>query len=182
MWPLWREGAFHRLLSSLHRRINFKLDDTWHSITVLLRHNSITLSSSRSSSRAASRAGLRPASELDSVMEFDLYRWAAGARTLTLAPTLTVQNLMICSLVYNLQRLSPNFAIIATQKFLTFLLTITDKETAANTTPSSRSSGSNNFKPGTERLQALADISRSRYVVIATKPVHRLQIRQTVHN
>ena len=33
-----------------------------------------------------------------------------------------------------------------------------------------------------ERVQALADISRSRYVVIATKPVHRLQIRPIVHN
>jgi len=33
-----------------------------------------------------------------------------------------------------------------------------------------------------ERVQALADISRSRYVVIATKPVNRLQIRPIVHN
>jgi len=33
------------------------------------------------------------------------------------------------------------------------------------------------LKPGMERLQALADILRSRYVVIATKTVHRLQIR-----
>jgi len=33
------------------------------------------------------------------------------------------------------------------------------------------------------RVQALADISRSAlYVVIATKPVHRLQIRPIVHN
>ena len=40
----------------------------------------------------------------------------------------------------------------------------------------------NNFKPGIERVQALADISRSRYVVIATKHVHRLQIRPIVHN
>jgi len=38
------------------------------------------------------------------------------------------------------------------------------------------------FQPGTEREQALADTSRSRYVVIVTKPVHRLQIRQIVHN
>jgi len=39
-------------------------------------------------------------------------------------------------------------------------------------------------KPGTEQvgLQALADISRSAYAVIATKPVHRLQIRPIVHN
>ena len=37
-------------------------------------------------------------------------------------------------------------------------------------------------KPAIERIQALADISRSDYVVIATKPVHRLQIRPTVHN
>jgi len=32
--------------------------------------------------------------------------------------------------------------------------------------------------PGIERVQALADIPRSGYVVIATKPVHRLQILQ----
>jgi len=31
-------------------------------------------------------------------------------------------------------------------------------------------------------IQALADISRSGYVVITTKPVHRLQIRLIVHN
>jgi len=31
-------------------------------------------------------------------------------------------------------------------------------------------------------LQALADISRSGYVVRATKPVHRLQIRPILHN
>ena len=37
------------------------------------------------------------------------------------------------------------------------------------------------IKPGTERVQALADISRSRYVVTATKPVRRLQIRPIVH-
>ena len=30
-------------------------------------------------------------------------------------------------------------------------------------------------------IQALADILRSRYVVIATKPAHRLQIRPIVH-
>jgi len=36
--------------------------------------------------------------------------------------------------------------------------------------------------PGIERVQTLADISRSRYVVTATKPVHRLQIRQILHN
>jgi len=35
---------------------------------------------------------------------------------------------------------------------------------------------------GTERVQAVADISRSRYVAIATQPVHRLQIRPIVHN
>jgi len=34
-----------------------------------------------------------------------------------------------------------------------------------------------NEKPGIERVQALADISRLAYV-IATKPMHRLQIRQ----
>jgi len=42
-----------------------------------------------------------------------------------------------------------------------------------------------NVKPGIERVQALADISRSaarRYVVIVTKPVHRLQIRPIMHN
>jgi len=36
-------------------------------------------------------------------------------------------------------------------------------------------------KPGIERVQALDDISRSGYVVIATKPVHRLQIHPIVH-
>ena len=36
--------------------------------------------------------------------------------------------------------------------------------------------------PGIERVQALADIPRSGYVVIATKPVHRLQIRPIVYN
>jgi len=35
---------------------------------------------------------------------------------------------------------------------------------------------------GIERVQALADIWRSGYVVIATKPVHRLQIRPIVNN
>jgi len=39
-----------------------------------------------------------------------------------------------------------------------------------------------NKQPGIERVQALADISRSRYVVIATKPVHRLKIHPMVHN
>ena len=39
-----------------------------------------------------------------------------------------------------------------------------------------------NSKSGIERVQALSDISRSRYVAIATQPVHRLQIRQIVHN
>jgi len=38
------------------------------------------------------------------------------------------------------------------------------------------------MKPGLQRVQALADISCSGYVVIATKPVHRLQIRPIVHN
>jgi len=38
------------------------------------------------------------------------------------------------------------------------------------------------FKPVVERVQALTDISRSGYVVIATKPVHRLQIRPIAHN
>jgi len=33
-----------------------------------------------------------------------------------------------------------------------------------------------------ERVQALADFSRSRYIVIATKLVHRLQIHPIVHN
>jgi len=37
-------------------------------------------------------------------------------------------------------------------------------------------------KPVIERLQALADISRLRYFVMATKPVHRLQICPIVHN
>ena len=35
------------------------------------------------------------------------------------------------------------------------------------------------LQPDIEQVQALADISRSRYFVIATKPVHRLQIRPT---
>jgi len=37
-------------------------------------------------------------------------------------------------------------------------------------------------KPGTERVQALATFRVRRYVVTATKPVHRLQIRPIVHN
>jgi len=32
------------------------------------------------------------------------------------------------------------------------------------------------------QVQAVADISRSCYVVIATQPVHQLQIRPMVHN
>jgi len=32
------------------------------------------------------------------------------------------------------------------------------------------------------RVQELADISCLRYVVIATKPMHRLKIHPTVHN
>jgi len=36
-------------------------------------------------------------------------------------------------------------------------------------------------KPGIERVQALADISRWPYDVIASKTEHRLQIRQIVH-
>jgi len=38
----------------------------------------------------------------------------------------------------------------------------------------------NKWIPGIERVQALTDISRSGYVVISTKPVHRLQIRTIV--
>jgi len=38
------------------------------------------------------------------------------------------------------------------------------------------------LKPGIERVQALADMWHWRRVVIATQPVHRLQIRPTVHN
>jgi len=37
-------------------------------------------------------------------------------------------------------------------------------------------------EPDIERVQALADISRSRCAGIATKPVQRLQIRPTLHN
>jgi len=37
-------------------------------------------------------------------------------------------------------------------------------------------------KPGVQRVQALADISRSRYDIIGMKPVHRLQICLIVHN
>jgi len=39
-----------------------------------------------------------------------------------------------------------------------------------------------NEKSRIERVQAFGDISCSRYVVIATKPVHRLQISPIVHN
>ena len=37
-------------------------------------------------------------------------------------------------------------------------------------------------KPVIERVQALADISRSGYIVIVTQPMHQLYIRPTVHN
>jgi len=37
-------------------------------------------------------------------------------------------------------------------------------------------------KPGIERVHALADILRLDFVVIATKPMHRLQICPIVHN
>ena len=37
-------------------------------------------------------------------------------------------------------------------------------------------------EPGIERVKALADISRSRYFAIATKPVHQLLIRPILHN
>ena len=37
-------------------------------------------------------------------------------------------------------------------------------------------------KPGIQRVQALAGISRSHYVVIAMKPKHQLEIRSIVHN
>jgi len=36
-------------------------------------------------------------------------------------------------------------------------------------------------EPGIQRVKALADISHSRYVVVATKPVQGLQIRPIVH-
>jgi len=36
----------------------------------------------------------------------------------------------------------------------------------------------NSHKQGTERVQALADISRSRYVVTATKPVYHCKSAQ----
>jgi len=38
------------------------------------------------------------------------------------------------------------------------------------------------IQPGIEGVQTLADISHSRYAVIATKPVHRLPILPIVHN
>jgi len=38
------------------------------------------------------------------------------------------------------------------------------------------------LQPGIEPVQALADISRSRYVAAATQPVHRLQIHPIVHS
>jgi len=37
-------------------------------------------------------------------------------------------------------------------------------------------------QPGIEQVQKLADISHSRYIVIAMKPMHQLQIRPTVHH
>jgi len=37
-------------------------------------------------------------------------------------------------------------------------------------------------EPGIDRVQAVADVSHSGCVVIATKPVHGLQIRPIVHN
>jgi len=37
-------------------------------------------------------------------------------------------------------------------------------------------------KTGIERVQAVAEISHSGYVVIATKAVHRFQIRPIVYN
>ena len=40
----------------------------------------------------------------------------------------------------------------------------------------------NTSTTGIQRVRALADISRSGYVVIATKPAHRLQIRPIVHS
>jgi len=52
-----------------------------------------------------------------------------------------------------------------------FKLTVTVNETEKS-----------QLKLGIERVQALADISRSRYVALATQPVHRLQIRPTMHN
>jgi len=46
------------------------------------------------------------------------------------------------------------------------------------------SSAQSQSQPGIERVQsrALADISRLRHAVIATQPVHRLQIHPIVHN
>ena len=38
------------------------------------------------------------------------------------------------------------------------------------------------IKPGRQRAQPLADILHSRYVITATQPVHRLQIRPIVQN
>jgi len=46
-------------------------------------------------------------------------------------------------------------------------------------TASYRFTFDNITQPGIEQVQALADISRWRYVVIATKPVHQWQIRPT---
>ena len=54
-------------------------------------------------------------------------------------------------------------------EWLSFVLSLTSSIAAA-------------IKPGIERVQALADILRSGYVVIATKPVHQLQMRPIVHN
>ena len=59
----------------------------------------------------------------------------------------------------------------------------TDTQTCVTTIhfASSTSHEKCNYQPGIERVQALADILRWRYVVMATKPVHRLQIRSIVH-
>jgi len=60
-----------QVFNSIHRKCAAIGPETVVSITTAqLRRNSIALSSSLAGSRAGSRASLRPASELDSVMEF----------------------------------------------------------------------------------------------------------------
>ena len=48
--------------------------------------------------------------------------------------------------------------------------------------PALKSSKSENEQAYSEYKHVLANISRSRYVAIATQPMHRLQTRPTVHN
>jgi len=55
-------------------------------------------------------------------------------------------------------------------------------QTVYQTVPINKYSEYKKERPGIEPVRALADISRSALRCIATKPVHRLQIRPIVHN